>query len=450
MKVRDIYKPLAKTVVTEIKHFVVDKVRRVGQGNFSVATKVTEASMTQTDITVGPDNPYTMKDVSNLVSIQCPYEIIAEFTSFGSIPEPEVRSEQIYFDATLETVGATQAGRFISVRVTDKDVYTAAPISVDVMNLRTGETETANLNRESQGVYTGFFQTQNNDAKGVDFDGVLYCQKDDTLRVSYEEAYAANGLSREVSLDVVVTLDFAETTIEMPTSAPFDSFLNLRVKNPAGTMLSVTNNRTGTSLEKVIGTFTPIALAYEDTESSFAVQEGDELTVVVLGKDIYGQVLNISKTLTIAAAPVVPVMDTVAIADVAKPFTVNIQDYNLPATAAMKFTNAVTGISTSVPMELAYQYSGLFSLTLPALVNLALPGQPLTLSYESNGLIVTKNIDTIMAPTEECEAAIADDSGVQSAPVTFKINGSFFLNGSFAGTIKLYADKPVRCTLIKA
>lgn len=450
MKVRDIYKPLAKTVVTEIKHFVVDKVRRVGQGNFTVATKVTENSLTQTDITVGPDNPYTMKDVHNLVSIQCPYEIMAEFTSFGSIPEPEARTEQIYFDATLETVGATQAGRFISVRVTDKDVYTAAPISVDVMNMRTGETETANLNRDSQGVYSGFFQTQNNDAKGVDFDGVLYCQKDDTLRISYAEAYAANGLSREVNLDVVVTLDFAETTIEMPTSAPFGSFLNMRVKNPAGTMLSITNNRTGTSLSKVIGTFAPVELAYEDTPDSFAVQEGDELTVVVLGKDIYGQVLNISKALTIAAAPVMPVMDTVAIADVAKPFTVNIQDYNLPANAAMKFTNATTGISTSVPMELAYQYSGLFSLTLPVLVNLALPGQQLTLSYESNGLIVTKNIDTIMAATPECEAEIADDSNVQSAPVTFKINGSFFLNGSFAGTIKLYADKPVRCTLIKA
>lgn len=449
MKVRDIYKPLAKTVVTEIKHFIVDKVRRVGQGDYTVATKVTEATMTQTEVVVGPDNPYTMKDVHNLVSIQCPYEIMAEFTSFGSIPEPEVRTEQIYFDATLETVGATQAGRFITVRVTDKDVYTAAPLSVDVLNLRTGETETANLNRESQGVYSGFFQTQNNDAKGVDFDGVMYCQKDDMLRISYEEAYAANGLSREISIDVTVTLDFAETSIEMPTSAPFDSFLNLRVKNPAGNTLTITNGRTGTSLSKVIGTFAPVALAYEDTDSSFAVQEGDELTVVVLGKDIYGQVLNISKTLTIAAAPVMPVMDTVAIADVAKPFTVNIQDYNLPATASMKFTNAATGIFTSVPMVLTYQYSGLFSLTLPTLVNLALPGQPLTLSYESNGLIVTKNIDTIMAPTAECET-IVDDTNVESAPVTFKINGSFFLNGSFAGTIKLYADKPVRCTLIKA
>jgi len=449
MRTPPIFKPLVKTVVTEIKHFIVDSVRRSGLRDFTVATKVTDATLTQMEVIVGPDNPYTLKDVANLVSIQCPYEIMAEFTSFGLIPELEKRTEQVFFDATLETVGATQAGRFISVKVTDMDIYTAAPLMADVMNMRTGETENIMLHRESQGVYAGFFQTQNNDAKGVDFDGVLYCQKDDTLRLGYIEAYDVNGNSRELTLDVVVTLDFAETVIEMPTSAPFNSFLNLRVKNPAGNMVTLKNMRTGSSLTFVLGMYVPIALAYEDNTTAFAVQEGDEINVEVLGKDIYGQTQTITKTLTIAAAPVMPVLDTVVTADVARPFTVDIQDYNQPESAVLKVTNAATGISTTIPMDLAYPYSGLFSLTLPALFNYALPGQQLIISYENAGFSVTKNIDTIMAPTAECQT-IESDTNVQSAPVLFRINGQFFLNGSFAGTIKLYADKPVRCTLIKA
>ena len=448
MKTPAIFKPLAKTIVTEIKHFLVDSVRRTGITSHSVATKVTDTTLTQQEVVVGPDNPFILKDVHNVLSIHCPYPVKAELISFGSIPEPEVRSEQVYYDAEIETVGENRAGRFITLRVTDKDIYTAAPLSADVMNMRTGETETVSLVRKTHGVYEGFLQTQNNDVKGVDFDDVMYCQKDDILRATYAEAYAANGLSREISLDIVVTLDFAETYIEVPDTIPFDSFLNLRVKNPVSGVVRITNVRTSTQHVRQLSAFTPIQLGYEDTDNGIAVQAGDSIIIVTQGKDIYGQIVDISKTVRISETTVTPLMQTPRLIDISEPFTITLQDYNLPSTASIKITNGVTGVQTVFPMVSEYEYSGRFSLS-PSLTAVGLPGQQLVVSYTIGGVTVTQNVDTHMGQTPNVETPVPVVN-TESAPVTLTINGLFMLNGSFAGTVKLYADKPVRCTLIKA
>jgi hypothetical protein len=448
MKNKPVYKPLAKTVVTEIKHAIVDTVRRVGQSHHTVATKISRDILSQTEVIVGPDKTYTLKDVHNIVSIFAPHPIVAEFVGFGTIPEEESTTEQIFFDAVL-TVGRADAGRFVQVFVEDLDMFTEAPLECEVVNMRTGETEYFEIRKESEGIYAGFFQTQNNDATGTNFDGVLYVRESDTLRITYNEAFAANGKSREVIQEVVVTLDFKPTVLECPETIPFNALLAIRVLNPVGSRVKVQNMRTLYSIEQHIGTYQPILMAYEDGPLVMDVQDNDTLMITTLGKDSFGQDQIISRNIHIASAPVAATIDVASVADVKQRFLIKVQDDNLPATARVKITNGNTSNVSEMGMIEAYPNSGQFSLELDSLTYFGLPGQLLVMSYETaQGLTVQKNVSLVMTQTEECKEVVP--SAPVSNPVVFNINGLFTLNGSFAGTIKLSAPDLVRCTIIKA
>jgi len=450
MKPVNIYKPPARTIVTETRQFLVDNTRRTGINAFSVATKVTEATLEQKDVTVGPDNPYTIKDVRNILSIQCPHPIQLEMISFGEIPEEEVRTEQVYFDAEIE-IGVANASRFVSVKITDKDVFTAAPISINVQNMRTGETETIQLARTETNVYTGFLVTQNNDAQGNDFDGTMFCRKDDTLRFIYEEPYGASGKSQVVTKDQVVTLDFEPTVIQAPLYVPFGSFLNFQVQHPAAQTAKITNTRSGSTKNVVLGNFAPIELTYTDSANSFAAEDGDAFEIETVGKDIYGQLKPVVYTVIVGSSqPEVAVKTQV---NVTEPFDIFVTDNNMPMAAVLKIKNDLTGVEFSYPLaQKDFAYSGELVAHFDSFYHIGLPGQPVTISYKSGGITVTKTLELVAnAPAPvELPAETEPEKTEQSAPVRMTVNGHFFLNGSFAGTIKLSADKPVRCTLIKA
>lgn len=447
---RAVYKPTEKTVVTEIKQFVVDSVRRVGAGFHSVATKITTETLEQKDVVIDLDNPYTLLNVHNVVSIQTPFPIIAEFTAFGEIPKPEVRTEQKFTDAVI-SVGEAYAGRFITVTIADLDLFTSAKIEAHVINLRTAETEKFLLGPTNvQGVYTGFFQTQNNAATGVDFDDVLYCQKGDMLRVYYMDAYGANGKSLEVINEFTVGLDFKETEIEAPESLPFGKHLSLRILNPISLMVLVTNKRTGSFVEQMIGNYQPVSLGFDDGVHALSVQDNDILVISTSGKDMYGQLKTVKHEVLVSGTAIAPVLATIALADMRDPFVITVRDNNLPENPVVTLKNGLTGLSLPVALTEDYEYSGRYSVTVPNLASVVLPGQPLQVSYTNGAQTVSRNVDVIMGQTPEC----IDDTPLAptlSAPLRMTINGQFFLNGSFAGTITLFAiDSPVRCTILKA
>ncbi len=451
MKPIQVYRPPARTIVTETRQFLVDNTRRTGINAFSVATKVTEATLDQKDITIGPDNPYTIKDVHHILSIQCPHPIQIEMLSFGTIPEPEVRTEQIYFDAAIE-IGVANASRFVSVKVTDPDIFTPAPITISVQNMRTGETEEVNLERTAQGVYEGFLQTQNNDATGVDFDQMMFCRKDDTLRFIYEEPYGASGKSQVVMKDQVVTLDFDPTTIEVPATVVFGGHLNFRVHNPQEQYAQIINVRSGSTLNVLHSAFVPIELAFDDGPDALAVNDNDVIQIITKGKDIHGQLQNIVVEVVVRPADTA-IIEAPTQVDITKPFSVLITDNSAGNSKSVVFRNQLTGAVFSYPLDqIGFNYSGKYGITLPSFYNIGLPGHPVSIEYTVGVSTVTKMLELVMPAKAPTPAPDPQDpeAGVQSTPVKLTVNGHFFLNGSFAGTIKLTADKVVRCTLIKA
>jgi hypothetical protein len=451
MKPIQIYRPPARTVVTETRQFLVDNTGRKGINAFSVATKVTEATLDQKDITIGPDNPYTIKDVHNILSIQCPHPIQIEMVAFGTLPEPEIRSEQMFHDATIE-IGVANASRFVTCKVTDPDIFTPAPITISVQNMRTGETEEVTLQRIEQGVYESFLQTQNNDAQGTDFDGMMFCRKDDILRFTYEEPYDATGKSRVITKDQVVTLDFEPTTIEVPTTVVFGGRLNFRVRNPQEQYATITNVRSGSTLQVLHSAFVPIELTFDDGPDALAVNDNDVIQIVTKGKDIHGQLQNIVAEVVVRPADPA-VIEAPTQVDITKPFSVLITDNSAGNSKSVVFRNQLTGAVFTYPLDqIGFNYSGKYGITFPTFHHIGLPGEPVAIEYTVGVTTVSKTLELIKPAMAECPAPAAQDPdvGVESAPVKMTVNGQFFLNGSFAGTIKLSADMVVRCTLIKA
>lgn len=448
------FRPLSKTVVTEIKQFVVDSVRRTGAMFQTVSTKISRAQMEQLDVVVERDKPYTLHNVQNIVSLSTPHPVEIELLGFGTIPEEEPRSEQIFFDAEV-LVERADAGRFVNVRVIDKDIYSTSPLSATALNMRTGETETFQLPYSgTQGVFDGFFQTQNNPVKGTDFDGVMYCQKDDTLRVIYVEPNSAAGTSRDVIDEVVVTLDFKETALVAPDSVPFNKSLNVRVLNPASRDVVIKNLRSGHTITQLVGAIQPIDMAFEDTDTSMSVQDFDQIEISTQGKDIYGQLITVQKTLSILPDPVDPVINVASQVDLSRPFTVTVQDFNLPANAELTLRNTSNNQYVTIPLIEDYPNAGRYSVEVFNVFDVVLPGELLRIQYTNSEVAKTivRDVNTIMPQTPECQEQMqAPDTAGVSAPVVIRVNGLFVLNGSFAGTIKIRAiSDPVRCTLLKA
>lgn len=446
---KPVYKPLGKTVVTEIKHFTVDTVRKSAAAAFRVATRITEATLQELDVTVGPDNPYTLQNVSNVISISCPHPIKAELVSTGEMPVAETRTEQVFSDAVVGFHEPVYAARFVTITVEDKDVFGAGPIQVYVQNMRTGEADYVSLTRKDQGIFTGFIPTQNNDTRGVDFDGVLYCQKGDILEAIYTEPNAANGLSREVQTTTVVELDFAPTEIVVPDHVIYGGTFAFKVNNPLTNLITLKNERTGYTLTGSTYAGGIITLGAEDGPDIFDSTDNDVITITTKGKSSNGTLQDIVATVTVSGVPLVPVINANTTTDIRDEFAIEVVDYNLPESAQVRITNATTGSVNTVRLEPTYIGSGKYSVNIPTLTSFGLPGQLLTLTYTNGDQTVTKNINTIMPQTPEC-VAVEPNNAIASAPVILTINGHFFLNGSFAGTIKLYADSEVRVTLLKA
>ena len=429
----DPYKPPKKTVVTQIRHFIVDTSRRIGAGRFSVSAGSNENTLTQTEVVVSSENPYELKDVHSVVSISCPSPIYAEFVAFGEIPEPERRVEQLYFDAVI-SADDVYAGMFLEITVEDLDCYANA-IEVTVQNARTYETETINIASVGRGIFRGILQTRESMATGADFDGVMHCMPLDSLEISYNEPHNAAGQTERRILDVICkAYPHKYTSIEVASSVPVGKDLNFKIEN-GGNPVSIRNTRTGYIIHQPFPA--PILLQDTDSMTSLAVQAGDIVEISTFGLTVNGE-QTITKTLVVGNdnAPTISGDSQVTFG---QKLTLTIKDNSMNGVSILVNGVSIQAVST-------FYNSGLYKAEFDVVRTLgALPGEYLNIQYGAlNKSVLVQPVD-VMA----CPEISVPDTGI-SDPVTFKIKDHFFLNGSFAGTIKLWADEPTRVTLLKS
>lgn len=471
MRKREQFKPTAKTIVTQVRQTVVDAVRRVSAGQQSVATEVLGAPLQQLDFVIGPDAPYTLRNVNQYISISTPFPIGVELVAFGELPEPEVKVEERQFTTATLEVEPIVIGQFINIAVFDADLF-GTTATVEVFNKNSGETEYATLHCVKKNEYRGFVQSLNSGDAGINFDGTMYCKDQDVLRFSYTDPNNERGLSQEITKDVVAVSPLKATTIMVQrfavsgekvriavyngSTAPFQNF---RVENTtAGISMDGMLEPAPLQPDVLIGAIT---LGPDNTGDELGVSANDVLVITYEnGHDSTGIPQIITETATVKDPSTVT--GRIIAAPTAKIYSdleVTVEDFDLFTTEVEIY---VTNLRTneSVPVALLEVWPGMsiFRGNVPITPTFGLPGDTLEITYSDYGsntnvltakTVVASHVEHVEPVVEETPDPV--DISI-SKPVQLTVNGLFVLNGSFAGTLKLYAldENEVRCTIIKA
>ncbi len=465
---KQLFKPNAKTIVTEIRHFIVDSVRRIGAGHHAVSALVDKATLQQLDIVVEQDKPYTFKDIHHVFSISSPSPVDVTLTAFGEIPEPEQRSEHMTHTGTL-TCDPLVLGNFFNITLHDLDVF-ASSVDVTVFNKRTGETENVRLHAVKTNVYKGFIETNNTEVPGVNFDGVLYAKSNDEIVVTYFDAAVDIGLSQEITVSTFAQSPFKETTLFANHKIYEGNYFVVVVENgreEENQVLQFTNDRSGhrTDAELVRmpdgNLVAKVELGTADGFATFETYAGDIITarytngrdetgkakIVEIAKEVYTPgVSPFTGTLTVSS-PVVKQYDTFKI-------RVTDHDFNNKNVVVM-VNNYRAGTSIPVVLQEIYEDIGIYEASVEMLPSYGIAGDNVELTYAdyTNNTEVKTATFTVAAnddsTDDETESPIV--LGV-SRPVTIRVDKQWFLNGRFAGTIAISAidNNPVRCSVVKA
>lgn len=204
------YRPASKTVVSEIKGFVTDAVRKVNAFRATSATSIPVDSLVTTqDISV-TDDGFEIQDISKLVGISSVNQFVIELTQTKTT---ETFPEVDYTGSFAGTPSEINPGQDIEICLTDEDL-TASQISVIVTNVDTSEVENVVLYRQGTShVYKRTLLTIDNASAGTDDDQNLNVAVGQTVQISYADAANSSGSPETITFDVSVVAVATNTGI---------------------------------------------------------------------------------------------------------------------------------------------------------------------------------------------------------------------------------------------
>ena len=242
----EVYKPANKTIVTEIKGFVTDAVRRVSAFRSTTAVKVAlETPVTTQDVNVG-NSGFVIQNVTSVIGISSikPFDIeLAQTTQETTYPP-------ITYDVSFAgSSSVLHPDGDLLISVTDADLFDTS-VDVTVTNVTTGEVETVTLTQVgSSSTYVGTIHTINLPGQGPAGDGELMAQVDDMIQVNYVNATDSAGDPENVNYFITVTAVPTHTAIvKLDDAFTLGSTLKVSMYDPdvagAGTAsLTLTNLR---------------------------------------------------------------------------------------------------------------------------------------------------------------------------------------------------------------
>lgn len=472
MRKREQYKPTAKTIVTQVRQTMVDAVRRRSTGMQDVATEVLDSALTQTDIVIGPGKDYLMRDVRQYLSIFSPFPIGVEMVAFGEIEPDTPRVEQRQFTTATMEIEPVLAGQFINVAVFDPDIF-GASVQVECFNVTSGETEYVTLHCVRKNEYRGFIQSLNSATAGQNFDGTMYCKHNDVLRFTFTDPHNDSGLSQDLTQDVVVVSPVQATQMMIQKYVISGERLRIAIYNGSDMpfqSFTVLNNATGTAMD---GALEPdannpnvlvgsILLGTMDTPDELGVSTNDSLTITYAnGHDATGLFQPVTGTATVKdPGTVLGEIKVAATTKIYGMLEIEVSDFDLFTTEVEVYvTNTRTNISKPVLLAEVWPGMSVFRSAVLLGPEFGLPGDTLEITYsdyDESGTevltartVIASHVEHVDPVPEETPDPV--DNGI-SKPIQFVVNGLFILNGSFAGSLRLYTldENDVRCTIIKA
>lgn len=204
-----------KTIVTELRTYLIDAITRSTMFRQSFSTKVQNDLFETLAQTLEPGTIKTINNVSKLLQLRVDFPVELTITQTGPVQvDPEEPPTPIYNTATLSASDFV-AGQLIIIEVRDTDIPIAVPeVRVVIFNTRTGETEQLMLQRNADHVYTGQQLTTFNGVSN-DFDGVLNCEHQDVIHILYQDARDVTGNLITITKPIVANSPYTDTELEV-------------------------------------------------------------------------------------------------------------------------------------------------------------------------------------------------------------------------------------------
>ena len=486
------FRPLSKTVVTEIRSFVVDSVSKIGLYRQTVSAPIDLAkSLDDKDFNISATEFLDIQDASVLLAISCPEPIRAIFTGLGPVViTPPVVTEIQYHTATLITESSIEAGSPISVTISDVDLeQVVSSIGAVVYNTDSGETEHVECFRQIDGTYIGTLNTVNSSVVGTNFDNSMSCVLGQTLHVIYSDPKSSAGIRENVT-NVVTVLSPTETAvIETRDFVSISKPVPITIYDKDATALTIpiTVRNLITGEQEILnaslieaGKYTVSCatkvyngISFDNADGALDVLIGHQIQIDFIDtKDINNSTSVVSKIVDIVGT-----VTEIGSIDVATTVTIDtdlmltINDYDLVGQQlSVTVSNIASGEYEIVTLNETVFGSGVFKGSLPVTTQtsgansdgalLAAVGNRLRVVYVDVGgslTTVEKFVDVVAVEVVEDvpEVVVPDPTPVPetveaTGTIEMLINGSFFLNGTFNGTIRLVGlnEEPTRCKII--
>ena len=252
------FKSAHRTIVTEVRSFIVDSVSRVGAFRQAVSAKVgDEDTLRNLDINVSKTKGFTLPETKQVVEIHSPepIRIVMNQTGAPTLPSDPPPPEE-YHTGVVVAASELLIGSPLAVLVVDADIPIAQiTLQVVVFNLDTGETEFVDLERSSIDTFSGSVPTIRSVEKGTDFDGVIGCLHNQQLRVTYPDRQLQSGEPGNIEVFVSAISPFVDsrltTNAHIFPSRPIAVMVEDADLTGAGTVVAQIANLTTGELEEL-------------------------------------------------------------------------------------------------------------------------------------------------------------------------------------------------------
>lgn len=494
------FRSVHRTVVTEIKAFVVDTVSRSGVFRQSVSARVPDdGGLHSQDINVSKTQSFTVENTDAVLALLCPEPVRLVFTQMEELTPgdgPQEPTEPQYTNGQIVAPETLVAGHDLVVSVIDPDPVAAQKtLEIVVFNSNTGETETMSLQRSSDDTFVGVLKTTNVAGKGEDFDGEMNLQHGQYVRIIYRDHTSASGDITSIEQGVSVESPYSDSKITANSfifpGKPISVIIeDMDVAGSTVATASAINDTTGETATIYLAETEPGVFSGQlDTvlsdpdefdlgnDTVLFVSPGDQVRVV-FSDDLYvttGEATAVVEVRESAALNGVLTGPTTTV--VGASVSITLSDYNqsgagrvdLPVSNLRSREYEMVALTETVPNTGVF--TGTLRLKSGTSVNnngelgveegdtvqavyidiSSVSGNPERIAHDIL-VVAAEPVEDVSEPSNDSETPTepAPANGAPLGTVEMMVDGLFFLNGKFPGKVRVFglSDELTRCSLL--
>lgn len=431
------------TLVTEHRMYTVNRSGRKSITKAAVSARSAEVSTES--FTVSRTKPHHIKKHANKhLTIKSEHPVRAIFRQGVRELEPVEPEVEVWKTAKLTVPEVILNKRN---KITVEDDIEVTSVKVNILNLRTGETEVVECVRIGK-VFIGQFTATYDEEPGKSFDGCFNAKYSDEILFQYLDGRNAQAMPETIDLVVAVEPPPPLPKLFVRSHVRPDTYVGIAVRGAGANFCTVVCERLNFSRTLLLTKAGDVDSALLLVSSIFGIQLGDVLEISTTSTDKNNVTHTVSRSVFVSAASVLDVNITPAFVNTPSLITLS-EPHMSGHTVGVIIVRGDTNEFERVDLKRVAPYTGVYEGDWT-------PSEPgmYSLHYVDVTQVVRMypiEVFGNVTPDEEPTVHTCDELPTYGHnEVEMEINGLFTLNGRFSGVITLFAvdDEIVRCSSV--